>query len=43
MPHSDGFLHYLTHHFDRTFEIEALALAHVQLQRYGIEVFLAAY
>lgn len=43
MPHSHGFLHYLTHDFDRALEVEALTRTHIQLQRYGIQLFLAVY
>ena len=43
MPHSDGFLHYFAHDFDRALEIEALTRAHVQLQCNGVELFLAVY
>ena len=43
MPHSDSFLHYLAHDFDRALEIEAFAGAHVQLQGNGIQLLLAVY
>ena len=43
MLHSHGFLHHLTHDFDGTLEVEALTWTHVQLQRDGIQLFLAVY
>ena len=43
MPHSDGLLHHLPHHFDGTFEIETLTWAHVQLQGDSIQFFLAVF
>lgn len=43
MPHSQGFLHHLSHDFDRAFEIEALTGAHIQLQGDGIQLLLAVY
>lgn len=41
MPHNQGFLHHFAHDFDGTFEVEAFARAHVQLQGDGIQLLLA--
>ncbi len=43
MPHSQGFLHHLTHDFDRALKVEALTRTHIQLQCNGVEFFLAVY
>jgi hypothetical protein len=43
VPYHDSLLHHLTHHFDRTFEIEGLARVHIQLQGNGFQMFLAVH